>query len=91
MDSSDFRWYKYKLTKEQYCEMVKAQEHKCATCHRYTEKLEVDHDHRCCPGKKSCGKCTRKLLCSGCNSALGWVRDDILVLENLISYLKSYG
>lgn len=33
--------------------------------------LAVDHDHRCCPGKKSCGRCIRKLLCLSCNIAVG--------------------
>lgn len=33
--------------------------------------LSVDHDHRCCPGPRSCGKCTRALICRNCNLAIG--------------------
>src|SRR4029077_2130187 len=33
--------------------------------------LAVDHDHNCCPGAHSCGKCIRGILCGTCNSALG--------------------
>ena len=32
-----------------------------------TANLEVDHDHSCCEGGNSCGKCIRGVLCRGCN------------------------
>jgi len=35
-------------------------------------RLAVDHDRRCCPGVKSCGKCIRGLLCGSCNPKLGF-------------------
>lgn len=52
--------------------------------------LAVDHDHRCCPGDKSCGKCIRGLTCGQCNMALGLMRDSIDRLNGLINYLESY-
>jgi hypothetical protein len=34
--------------------------------------LCVDHNHECCPGRKTCGKCVRSLLCSLHNARLGF-------------------
>lgn len=47
----------------------------------------VDHDHRCCSGDKSCGKCIRGLLCRSCNAGLGHFRDNVDMLMNAIDYL----
>jgi hypothetical protein len=49
--------------------------------------LVVDHDHRCCPGDKSCGQCVRGLLCQNCNAAAGMVGDDPSRARALADYL----
>lgn len=70
---------KYQLSPEQYQTIKDAQGGKCAICQVATgasRALAVDHDHKCCPGKTSCGRCVRGLLCSNCNNALGFFRDD---------------
>jgi hypothetical protein len=35
--------------------------------------VHVDHDHRCCPGDYSCGRCVRGLTHEACNRRLGQV------------------
>jgi hypothetical protein len=49
----------------------------------------IDHDHTCCPGKRSCGKCIRGLLCQKCNKGLGCFTDDIYKLQTAIEYVQS--
>jgi Recombination endonuclease VII len=50
----------------------------------------MDHDHACCPGKDSCGKCLRSFLCSTCNFAIGALRDNVKLLGAAIQYLKKW-
>ncbi len=81
-------WKKYKITIEQYEEMLASQDGHCAICPNGPGAmgvLAVDHDHSCCPGRYTCGKCIRGLLCWPCNSFLGRVGDD---LTQAIAYLK---
>jgi hypothetical protein len=51
-------------------------------------RLAVDHDHGCCPGKKSCGKCVRGLLCARCNSAIGLFDEDRDILLAAVEYVS---
>ena len=90
------RWYLYKLNDEQYKRMLADQNNSCKTCRiefDSTSKgttLNIDHDHECCEGKRSCGKCVRGILCGSCNVTLGKVNDNIQTLQNMINYLKEY-
>jgi len=80
-------WRDYKITPEQYQEMFEAQGRRCAICRNEpgpTGLLAIDHDHGCCPGTRTCGKCIRGLLCFPCNSFLGRVNDDP---ARLVGYL----
>lgn len=79
----------YGITAEQYQEKFHAQNGLCAIClePENAKWLAVDHDHSCCRGKNSCGKCVRALLCSKCNQGIGLLQDDPNVLMAAAAYL----
>ena len=76
-----------------YTELLKQQNGKCKICEvdspgwKY-KYFQVDHNHACCSGKKTCGKCVRGLLCHKCNTGLGQFQDSIELMEKAIQYLK---
>lgn len=53
-----------------------------------TKALAVDHDHKCCPGRTSCGKCVRGLLCGPHNEQFGRNGDDPAVFRDMADYLE---
>lgn len=82
---------KYGLTRDDYVDLEKSQNGLCKICgekEKYNKRLSIDHDHTCCSGPTSCGKCVRGLLCSRCNKVLGQINDDINILNKMIGYLK---
>lgn len=84
----------YKMTIEDYDLMLEAQDGKCAICRRpqedFVKTFAVDHDHSCCPGTKSCGKCIRGLLCGPCNQAIGLLQDSPNVIMDAATYVLSF-
>jgi hypothetical protein len=83
----------YSLTADEYDQIYAAQGGRCAICRRATgarRRLAVDHDHSCCDGPTSCGRCVRGLLCKSCNKTLGFYRDDPEALERAANYLRSW-
>lgn len=89
----------YNLSDGEYDALYQAQGGMCYTCGPWTgnrglsKKLSVDHDHSCCPKPPTCGKCTRGLICSRCNSLIGEVGDSsgyaIDRLKRYIDYLQN--
>ncbi len=71
--------YEYGITLDQYNEMFRAQEGKCAICQRHqnelTRTLCVDHDHKT--------NTVRALLCVTCNT-------DVSVVENRLEEMTKY-
>jgi len=79
---------KYRLTEESYAAMLAEADGKCLVCAQsFTEagtgKIVIDHHH-------GSGQ-VRGLICSGCNTAIGYVREDIERMTRMISYLRTHG
>lgn len=84
----------YGISVDEYCRLLDEQNGACAICGHVaasTFELAVDHDHSCCPGHKSCGKCVRGLLCDRCNRGLGYFGDDAVVMRAAARYLGGEG
>lgn len=75
---------RYGISIEQYEKMVEEQNNLCYICKKdnFGKPLVVDHNH-------STGK-VRNLLCRGCNLGLGNANENILILRNMIKYLKKH-
>ena len=55
-------------------ERLAEQEGRCAICGSEFPNgpnWHIDHDHNCCPGRRTCGRCVRGVLCAPCNQNLG--------------------
>jgi hypothetical protein len=86
----------YNITQADWDAMVERQGNRCAiaACRTDTpggrgESWAIDHDHRCCPRKGSCGECVRGLLCNNCNMAMGSAGDDPARLRALADYIEA--
>lgn len=82
-------WDKYRLTIERYDEMLAGQGGGCAICGRPPRngRHHVDHDHACCPGKRTCGKCIRGLVCFTCNIRIGLIESNSERAQRIRAYL----
>lgn len=76
--------FNYGITLEQYEVIVEIQNGKCAICKTLpaNKRLSVDHNH--VTGK------VRGLLCLKCNSAVAFAKEDVSILEEMISYIKKH-
>ena len=83
---------RFGITLAEYEALLQKQGGRCAICGTKPngERLAVDHDHACCPGKRSCGKCVRGLLCGHCNRGLGHFNDREALLARALAYLSRW-
>lgn len=89
---------RYKMTMEEYTSRLREQKGLCAICgnpevqmHYLNDnpnRLAIDHDHKCCKGLTTCGKCVRGLLCRSCNTTLGRIEE--VGIEKFVFYLTSH-
>lgn len=67
--------------------MLEKRNNKCEICGNYLnfDTLCVDHDHNV---NDPYDDSVRGLLCNNCNLLIGHAKDDVIILENAIEYLK---
>jgi hypothetical protein len=83
----------YGLSKKEFAEILRSQAGGCAICETpidFGNGIQIDHDHKCCPGVGSCGKCVRGLLCSGCNLGIGHLGDSPQRAMSAAQYLAKW-
>lgn len=69
--------YKFSLTPERLAQMRADQNNRCYLCEDpLPSRSDIDHDHACCPGPRSCGRCVRGIACGPCNRGIAKFRDD---------------
>jgi hypothetical protein len=73
---------RYKITPEQWDEMLIEQTGRCAICGDEMKDPHVDHDHT--------SGAVRGLLCNLCNSVLGKARENTAILAAAIEYLDRH-
>lgn len=86
----------YNISIEDYESKLKSQNYRCYLCKSKTSKNRnfrfcIDHNHICCSGRKSCGKCIRGLLCNTCNTRLGlYEKYKKFFVKDLPKYIKDF-
>jgi len=81
------RFKRHNTTKEYYDNLLKKHNGKCWICKK-SRAVTIDHDHNCCNDDSySCGKCIRGVLCSNCNTAIGLLKDDPVLIKSALKYL----
>lgn len=79
------RQSKYGITPERFDTMLRFQNYRCAICRDQiyeTRRQCLDHDH-------TTGK-PRGILCPACNTGIGQLKDNILIVEAAGRYLQRH-
>jgi len=75
----------YGISMQEFDKLLEFQKHGCAICNKpitkLSKRMNIDHDHK--TGQ------VRGLLCSGCNTGLGHLGDDIEGLKRALKYLEN--
>lgn len=80
---------KHGLDEDEFWGMIFIQDNRCANqaC-RAENPTHIDHDHSHCPGKLGCRKCVRGVLCSRCNTMLGFYEKDKEKFVGAMRYIE---
>lgn len=87
----------YKLSKDKFDELLKKQNYCCGICGNPLDltlkkssiaSVVIDHNRQCCNKDTSCGKCVRGILHRGCNTALGFFKDNPAICRRAAEYLE---
>lgn len=95
-DSQNHRQRRYQLSENDYQNLLDSQSNSCSICGTTDSGFKkgagfaVDHNHNCCPGIYSCGRCVRGLLCNSCNWGLGHFKDNPETLISAVAYLLAH-
>jgi len=81
------RFKRHHITKENYDDLLNKYAGKCWIC-KNNDGINIDHDHSCCKGTHSCGKCIRGILCGNCNTAIGLLKEDKKIMLEALNYLN---
>jgi len=86
MAKSYFNYSRYQMRSSDYYLMFNAQEGCCAICGKPAElgkRLHIDHDHE--TGE------VRSLLCMPCNTAIGLLKENPIVIRQAADYIEAGG
>lgn len=85
-------WTHYRLRPADWQATWDAQEGRCLLCgtNLVPANAVLDHDHRCCPGERSCGRCNRGFLCRKCNTNVGWLETQECGFLEFLDLLRGY-
>ena len=94
------RQKKYNITPEEVQKFYDDQLGLCPVCNESVSVdwaspvFTIDHDHRCCPEGRSCGRCVRGILHPMCNKNLGVLEKyadmgKITIEGDLAEYVRS--
>jgi hypothetical protein len=87
-DTVKKNYTRHGISEDQYLLLHSKFSGRCWSC-KSRDAIAVDHDHECCSGMYSCGKCVRGLLCLQCNTALGLLHDNIEEIKALLEYIDT--
>jgi hypothetical protein len=83
--------YHHGMETDEWAALWAAQDGCCYLCECPLDpdgRVNIDHDHSCCPRNRSCRICRRGLTCTACNVAIGMADDQPELLRLIADNLE---